>query len=116
RYLVLFLLFGHKSIYAQEISQLKDYFANSLYNIDPAAAGFNGGFISQLSYSKNWTNLPGSPECQILSNSIRLGEEEFYDPKMFKTKPMINLSNHASLGVTVFNETEGPLQHTGILA
>ncbi len=115
-FLVLILITFSQIIYCQEINQLKDYFSNSLYNLNPAAAGYNGGFITQLSFSKNWTDVPGSPECQVLSNSIRLGEEEFYDPKMFKTKPILNLSNHASLGFTVYNETEGPLQHTGFMA
>ncbi len=111
---ILILLF--QNVYCQEIVQLKDYLSNSLYNINPAAAGYNGGFVSQLSYSKYWTDIPGSPESQIFSNSIRLGEEEFYDPKMFKTKPILNLSNHVSLGFTVYNETEGPLEHTGLMA
>jgi type IX secretion system PorP/SprF family membrane protein len=110
------LLFIKGIASGQEISQLRNYLSNSLYNIDPAAAGYNGGFVSQISYSKDWTGLPGSPECQVLSNSIRLGEEEFYDPKMFKTKPFVNYSNHASLGFTIYNETEGPLQHTGFMA
>jgi type IX secretion system PorP/SprF family membrane protein len=110
------LLFTNGIAFNQEINQLKNYLSNSLYNINPAAAGYEGGFVSQVSYSKDWTGLPGSPECQVLSNSIRLGEEEFYDPKMFKTKPFINYSNHASLGFTLYNETEGPLQHTGFMA
>lgn len=114
--ILLFVFITSLISFAQEISQLKDYFSNSLYNINPAAAGYNGGFLSQASYSKYWTALPGSPECQVLSTSIRLGEEEFYDPKMFRTKPFVNLSNHVSLGITVFNETEGPLQHTGFMA
>lgn len=114
--IIIFLTICCQLSFSQEINQLKDYFSNSLYNINPAAAGYNGGFVSQLSYSKKWTDVPGSPVCQVLSNSIRLGEEEFYDPRMFKTKPMLNLNNRVSLGLTIYNEAEGPIQHTGLMA
>lgn len=116
KHLILYILIGVLTpIQAQELTQLKDYNSNCLYNINPAAAGYDGGFNSQLSYTKSWVGMPGSPECQIFSNSIRLGEEEFYNPKSFIIRPLINLSNHVSLGFTLFNETEGPLQHIGFM-
>ena len=50
-----------------------------------------------------------------MSNSIRMGEEEFYDPNMFLNRPLINLNNRVALGFTLYTETSGPLRHTGLL-
>ena len=100
---------------AQETALYSNYMCNNLYNINPAAAGFDGTFISQLTASKKWIGMDGSPANQVFSNSLKLGEEEFYDPNMFINRPFINLAPRVGLGLTMFNEANGPLQHTGIL-
>jgi type IX secretion system PorP/SprF family membrane protein len=88
---------------------------DNLYNLNPAASGFNGSFISHISVSKKWLGINGSPSTQVFSNSIRLGEEEFYDPNMFLNRPLINIAKRVGLGLTIFNESNGPLYHTGLL-
>jgi type IX secretion system PorP/SprF family membrane protein len=100
---------------AQEISLYANYLNNNLYNINPAAAGFNGAFISQLTVSKKWIGINGSPTSELISNSVKLGEEEFYDHDMFLNRPLINLTPRVGLGLSVFNESSGPLRHTGVL-
>ena len=115
---ILFYLFFFciaKVVQGQELSLYRNYLFNNYYNLNPAAAGFDGGFISQLTASKKWIGITGSPSNQVLSNSIRLGEAEFYDPRIFINKPLINLANRVGLGFTVFNETSGPLRNTGLL-
>jgi len=83
--------------------------------LNPAASGLNGSFISQVSVSKKWLGINGSPSTQILSNSIRLGEEGFYDENMFLNRPLFNLAKRVGIGLTIFNESNGPLYHTGLL-
>jgi type IX secretion system PorP/SprF family membrane protein len=100
---------------AQEYSLYRNYLFNNFYNLNPAACGYDGAFISQVSSSKKWLGINGSPSSQVFGNSIRLGEEEFYDPNMHLNRPFINLAKRVGLGFTVFNETSGPLRHTGLL-
>jgi hypothetical protein len=109
------ILCCNQILHAQETSLYNNYFNNNFYNINPAAAGFDGAFISELIASKKWIGLNGSPTNQIFSNSLRLGDEEFYDPNQFINQPFINLAPRVGIGFTIFNETNGPLQHTGAM-
>jgi type IX secretion system PorP/SprF family membrane protein len=117
RYLTIFFLLTSygQLLHAQKLSFYPNYQLDNFYNINPAAAGYDGSFISRLTVSKKWFGIIGSPSGQILSNSVRLGEEEFYDPQMFINRPFINLAPHVGLGLTIFNESSGPLRHTGAL-
>jgi type IX secretion system PorP/SprF family membrane protein len=100
---------------AQELSLYRNYMFNNLYNLNAAAAGYDGAFVSQLTVSKKWLGIKDSPSGEVFSNSIRLGEEEFYDPKMHLNRPFINLARRVGLGFTLYNENNGPLRHTGLL-
>lgn len=92
-----------------------NYTNSHIYNINPAAAGFDASFISQLTVSKKWLGVNGSPSGQVFSNSIRLGEENFYDENMFINRPIINFADRVGIGLTVYNDNNGPLKHTGLL-
>jgi type IX secretion system PorP/SprF family membrane protein len=111
----LLIIYCSQLLQAQEPSMYSNYLCNNFYNINPAAAGFDGSFISQITASKKWVGMNGSPADQVFSNSMRLGEEEFYDPNMFLNRPFINLAPRVGLGFTVFNESNGPLRHTGAM-
>jgi type IX secretion system PorP/SprF family membrane protein len=100
---------------AQDITLFKNYSYNNLYNVNPAAAGFDGAFISDLSVTKKWVGMNGSPCGQVFSNSLRLGEEDFYDPNMLLNRPMFQFAPRVGVGLSVFNESSGPLRHTGML-
>jgi len=102
-------------LHAQDIGLYRNYLYNNFYNLNPAAAGFDGAFISQITVAKKWMGISGSPTSQVFSNSLRLGEDEFYDPHKFIIRPFINLAPRVGLGFTVYNETSGPLRHTGLL-
>ena len=116
KYFICFLLIlSNGLILSQETSVYKSYYLNSFYNFNPAAAGFDGALINQLSVSKKWAGITQSPTTEIISNSIRLGEEEFYDPDMFLNKPIINLANRIGIGISIYNTTSGPLRRTGAL-
>jgi type IX secretion system PorP/SprF family membrane protein len=111
----LFLFFCVNSLRAQENNIFSNYYTNSLYNNNPAASGFDGSFVTQLSFAKQWVGINGAPTKQILCNSIRLGEEEFYDQSMHVNRPFINLNNRIGLGFTLYNYIEGPLRLTGFM-
>jgi len=102
-------------LYAQDQCLNRNYMSNGLYNINPAAAGFDGAFISELTGYKKWMGLNGSPAGQVLSNSLKLGSEGFYDPDMFLNRPFFNIAPRVGIGFTIFNESSGPLRHTGLL-
>jgi type IX secretion system PorP/SprF family membrane protein len=110
-----FVLSLFQLLSGQELSLYRNYMFNNLYNLNPAAAGFDGAFVSQLSVSKKWIGIKGSPTGEVFSSSIRLGEEEFYDRNMFLNRPFINLAKRVGLGITFYNESSGPLRHTGLL-
>jgi type IX secretion system PorP/SprF family membrane protein len=112
-FLLLFLIFlGTKS---QDIRVYNNYIYNNFYNTNPAAAGYDGSFVSQISVTKKWIGIKDSPSTQLFSNSLRLGDEEFYDPNKFVNRPIINMAPRVGLGFSIFNESSGPLRHTGIL-
>jgi type IX secretion system PorP/SprF family membrane protein len=113
-YLVILINF-FQIVHSQEFSFYRNYQSNNLYNLNSAAAGYDGAFISQISVSQKWMGMTGAPMCQVFSSSIRLGEEEFYDPNKFVNRPFINLANRVGLGLTFYNESSGPVRHTGIL-
>ena len=113
-YTLLLLSFNHL-LSAQESSLYRGYMFNSFYNLNAAAAGYDGNFISQVTVSKKWLGISGSPASQVLSNSIRLGEQDFYDKNNYFYRPSKGFINKVGLGVTVFNETNGPVRHTGVL-
>jgi type IX secretion system PorP/SprF family membrane protein len=117
RIIVSFLLLINLSLFlhAQNIALYRNYMYSNFYNLNPAAAGFDGAIISQITVSKKWIGINGSPANQVFSNSLRLGEDEFYDPHKFIIRPLINLAPRVGLGFTVYNETSGPLRHTGLL-
>jgi type IX secretion system PorP/SprF family membrane protein len=116
KWLCLIILFGlTQLIDAQELSLYDNYLSSHLYNINPAAAGFDGAFKTTLSISKKWIGFGQSPSAQIVSNSLKLGDVGFYDDNMFLNRPLFNVAPHVGLGFSVFNESSGPLHHTGIL-
>jgi type IX secretion system PorP/SprF family membrane protein len=114
---IYFFLFLNCSLllHSQDIGLYRNYLFNNFYNFNPAAAGYDGSIISQITISKKWVGINGSPSNQVFSNSIRLGEEEFYDRNRFINRPIINLAPRVGLGFTVYNETSGPMRHTGLL-
>lgn len=100
---------------AQEYGLYRNILFNNLYNLNPAAAGYDGPFFSQVTFSKKWIGINGSPTGQVFSNSIRLGQEDFYDQNMFVNRPLFDIAKRVGVGFTFFNETSGPLQHTGMM-
>jgi len=100
---------------AQEFSLYRNYMFNNFYNLNSAAAGYDGSFISQVTISKKWLGISDSPSSQVLSNSVRLGKGEYFDKNNYYYSPTKSFINNVGLGFTVFNETNGPVRHTGVL-
>ncbi len=100
---------------AQESSLYRNYMFNNFYNFNSAAAGYDGSCISQVTISKKWLGISDSPSNQVLSNSIRLGARDYYDKNNYFYRPSKGFINKVGVGFTVFNESNGPLRHTGVL-
>lgn len=116
RLIISIILIGvSQLIISQEVNFYRDYISNCFYNINPAAAGYEESFVSQISLTKKMIGLKDAPTMQILSNSIKLGGEGFYDDNMFLNRPIIDIADKVGIGLTVFNETNGPARSSGIL-
>lgn len=100
---------------AQESSLYRNYMFNNFYNLNSAAAGYDGNFISQITISKKWLGIKDSPSSQVLSNSIRLGKWDYFDKNNYYYSPGKSFINKIGVGFTFFNETNGPIRHTGVL-
>jgi type IX secretion system PorP/SprF family membrane protein len=111
---IIIICFTHLLL-AQDLGLYRNYLIDNFYHINPAAAGYDGPFYSQLTVSKRWLGINDSPSTQVLSNSLRLGMEEFYNPNMFLNRPVINIAKRVGIGFSIYNEINGPLRHTGIL-
>ena len=64
---------------------------------------------------KNGSASDSPPPHRLVSNSLKLGDVGFYDDNMFLNRPLFNVAPRVGLGFSVFNESSGPLNHTGIL-
>lgn len=109
----LFILFFPFKLFTQNLDVFTNHIFSNYYSLNPAAAGIESGFISQLTYSKKWVGMNESPATLFFGNSVKLGGESFYDENMYLNKPFIDIADRVGLGFTVFNESYGPTQNTG---
>ncbi|WP_430813772.1 PorP/SprF family type IX secretion system membrane protein [Carboxylicivirga sp. RSCT41] len=113
--ILLSIFFLPKLLFSQNINLRDNYFSNCLYNVNPSAAGYDGGFISSLSISKKWVNIQDAPSVQVFSNSLRFGSTDFYDDEYFISRPIFDFAPRVGVGLTLYNETSGPIKETGFL-
>jgi len=114
-FILFLILIIPQVVSSQELNLYRRYVLNNFYQINPASAGYDGEFISKLNYSQQWLGLADAPSIQTFSTSVRLGNKDFYNPKMYVNRPIFNINERVGLGLSFFNERNGPLRHTGIM-
>jgi type IX secretion system PorP/SprF family membrane protein len=81
--------------------------------VNPAIAGSEFDPVLNISASKTWLGITGSPSTQMLSTSLRIGNFDFYNPKMFLNKTQLKAYEKIGLGLVVYNNQEGPVSNRG---
>lgn len=115
KYVFLVLLFLNSSkVFAQKDFAATDYY-NHEHTIFPAATGVNYYPVLAFTYQKQWTGLPLSPQRVVLNTNFRLGQYDFYTPKMMLNKSRFNTKERLGLGVSFKQDRNGPLKTSNFI-
>ncbi len=112
--LLLFLLssWAFMSVSGQHNHVYRDYLLHP-HLINPAITGSQFFPVVGASYIKQWTGIPSSPGTQLASGSFRIGNFDFYNPKMYVNKTNLKAYEKIGAGFVLYNNTEGPVSSRG---
>jgi len=113
-YLLFILFLLELTIYSQNNLVYDRYYLNGLI-INPAIAGSNYYPEMNISHKKQWLGIKESPSTQIFSGSLRVGRFDFYTPKMLINRSRVMTKERIGLGISAFNDKNGPLSYTGFM-
>ena len=82
--------------------------------VNPATAGSEYIPVAALSYQKQWLGINQSPSTLLASTSLRIGNFDFYNPKMMINKSRLKLQERIGLGIGIYSDQNGPLASRGI--
>jgi len=82
--------------------------------VNPATAGSAFVPVAVLSFQKQWLGINQSPSTLIASTSLRIGNLDFYDPKMMINNPLIKSKDQIGLGFGIYSDQNGPLASRGL--
>ncbi len=100
------LIAQHNIIYRNH--QLHQVFTN------PATAGSEFFPVAAISYQKQWLGINQSPGTLLASTSLRMGNFDFYNPKMFINKTSLKTKERVGLGFGLYSDQNGPLASRGV--
>lgn len=81
--------------------------------INPATAGSEFIPVAALSYQKQWLGINQSPSTLLASTSLRIGNFDFYNPKMMVNKSRLKTQERIGLGIGFYTDQNGPLASRG---
>lgn len=110
--LVMTLTVSDKS-YAQNNIIYRHHFLNHVF-INPAISGSEFFPVLNLGYNKQWLGISQSPQTMVASTSLRLGNFDFYNPKMFINKTNLRSKERIGMGAGIYYDRNGPLSISGI--
>lgn len=96
---------------AQKDYTIENYYLNE-HIIFPASTGINYYPVVALSYRKQWTNIPFSPQTIIVSSNFRIGQFDFYTHKMMLNKSRFQNKERIGIGLCFKQDKNGPLSNT----
>ncbi len=76
--------------------------------INPATAGSEFFPVAALSYQKQWLGMNQSPSTILASTSLRIGNFDFYNPKMFINKSSLKTAERVGMGLGLYSDKNGP--------
>lgn len=101
------------TIYSQTNVNKEKYYLNPVL-INPAMSGSEFHPVLNMSVSKRWMGISESPSIQMISTSLRMGNFDFYNPKMFLNKTNLKTYEKVGLGITAYNYIDGPESAKGV--
>lgn len=82
--------------------------------VNPATAGSEYIPVAALSYQKQWMGIQHSPSTLLASTSFRLGNFDFYNPKMMINHSRIRIKDRIGLGIGIYADRNGPMAYRGM--
>ncbi len=81
--------------------------------INPGITGSEFFPVINATCYKQWAGINHSPSTQLLSGSFRIGNFDFYNPKMYVNKTNLQAYERIGAGILIYNDNEGPVAHRG---
>lgn len=82
--------------------------------VNPATAGSSFVPVAALSLQKQWLGINQSPSTLLASTSLRVGNFDFYDPKMMINSSRIKSKDQIGLGFGIYSDQNGPVDSRGL--
>jgi type IX secretion system PorP/SprF family membrane protein len=112
-YIILLFLFCYKTVNCQEPIIYNKYFSNHKMLINPAFTGNPNEMNIVAGIQREWIGIKNAPNNQVISWSFLPGKYDFYDPEMYINKTKFNFSQRVGLGLSLFNDANGPVSVSG---
>jgi len=82
--------------------------------VNPATAGSAFVPVAALSFQRQWLGINQSPSTLLASTSLRVGNFDFYDPRMMINNSLIKSKDQIGLGLGIYADQNGPLDSRGL--
>lgn len=82
--------------------------------VNPATAGSEYIPVVALSYRKQWLGMDHSPFQLLASTSLRVGNYDFYNPRMMINRSHFRNRKRIGLGMGIYADQNGPVGTRGI--
>lgn len=111
-FLFILLIRGNGPLYGQHNYI---YRFNQLHQemINPATAGSEFIPVAAITYQKQWLGISHSPSTLLASTSLRIGNFDFYNPKMMVNKSKLKSQERIGMGIGFYTDQNGPLSSRG---
>lgn len=110
----LLAVFSSLAVFGQSSTILETHYLRPVI-INPATAGSEYYPVVDLASGKKWLGIENSSSTQILSTSLRMGNFDFYNPKMYLNKTDFKAKERVGFGAYIFNYSNGPELNQGAL-
>jgi type IX secretion system PorP/SprF family membrane protein len=114
-FILLISLFWFALVNGQEPIIYDKYFSNHKMIINPAFTGNPNEMNLAAGIQREWIGIKNAPNNQVITLSCLPGKYDFYDPEMYINKSKFNFSQRVGLGISVFNDANGPVSVSGSL-
>lgn len=101
------------SLKAQHNQIYRNHHLHQVFS-NPATSGSEYFPVAVLSYQKQWLGIPHSPATLMASTSLRIGNFDFYNPKMFINTTGIKTRERIGLGIGLYADQNGPFASRGL--
>lgn len=99
--------------FAQSNIAYRNHFLHRTF-INPAVSGSEFFPVANISHQKQWLGISGSPQTFAASTSLRMGNYDFYNPKMFINKSKLKTYERVGMGLGIYGDRNGPIATRGV--